>query len=214
MFLAVNSYGNEGIFRAALFGIPWLAVIAVQGWPSRRSRLRSVASIALAVGLLATFLVASFGMDGTSVMRAADLRALRVFEQDAPPNSHLLNVGPGDLPSIPPSLGSRTEVSYYNLNDPAWQLPGRPQRSDLDTLLQRYEQAAGGASAAQMGRLFAVWSPVLSRYAQAYGLDRPSQSVRWLDLLLASPSWSVVYADDGTYLFQATAPATASGATR
>jgi hypothetical protein len=44
----------------------------------------------------------------------------------------------------------------------------------------------------------------LSLYAQEYGLDRPSQSAKWLELLLAS--WRLVYAEDGTYLFQATPP--------
>jgi hypothetical protein len=213
MFVAVNSYGNEGIFRAALFGIPWLALMAMRSWRAPGPRLGSIAWIALSVGLLATFLVASFAMDGTAVMRSADLQALRFFERNAPPGNYLLNAGFGDLPSIPPSSPSSTEISYYKINDRAWQRPDRPHASDLDELLARYEHAAGGAAAAQTGRLYAIWSPVLSLYAQEYGLGRPSQSTRWLDLLFASPSWQVAYADAGTFLFRAGPPPT-TAATR
>ena len=212
--MAVNPYGNEGIFRASLFGIPWLAVLAVHAFRSPSRRLGSIAWMGLTVALLSTFLVASFGMDAANVMRSSDLQALRTFEREAPADSYLLNIGFGDLPSLPPNIGSSTaQITYAELNDTAMQASGRPVASDLVALLERYEQKAGGASALESGRLYAMWSPVESYYGQEYGLERPSQSVRWRDLLLASPSWKVVYASHGTYLFQAVA-APAAGSKR
>jgi hypothetical protein len=209
MFVAVNPYGNEGIFRASLFGIPWLAIAAVHAVRRPSLRLGSIAWVALCVGLLATFLVASYGMDATSVMRSADLQALRVFEGEAPAGSYLLSIGFGDLPGLPPTIGSsKAAMDHAQINDPATQSQGRPAAGDLVALLERYEQKAGGATALEGGQLYAIWSPVQSYYAQEYGLDRPSQSARWRDLLLASPSWRLVYASDGTYLFQAAAPPT------
>ena len=214
LFVAVNPYGNEGIFRASLFGIPWLAVLAVHAFRSPSRRLGSIAWMAVTVTLLATFLVASFGMDATNVMRSSDLQALRTFEREAPAGSYLLNIGFGDLPSLPPNITSSTaQISYAELNDTATQATGRPLAADLVALLERYEQQAGGATALQSGRLYAIWSPVESYYAQEYGLERPSQSVRWLDLLLASRSWRVVYASHGTYLFQAVAAPADTGST-
>jgi hypothetical protein len=215
LFVAVNPYGNEGIFRASLFGIPWLAALAVHAFRSPSRRLGSIAWLVLTVGLVATFLVASFGMDATNAMRASDLQALRTFEREAPADSYLLNIGFGDLPSPAPNVTSSTnQITYAELNDTATQASGRPVASDLATLLKRYEQKAGGATALNSGRLYAIWSPVESYYGQEYGLERPSQSVRWLDLLLASPSWRVVYASHGTYLFQAVAAPAGTGSTQ
>jgi hypothetical protein len=51
-----------------------------------------------------------------------------------------------------------------------------------------------------------VWSPVLSLYAEEYGLARRSQSTRWLDLLLASPALRLIYTANGTYLFRSRPP--------
>jgi len=215
LFVAVNPYGNEGIFRASLFGIPWLAVLAVHAFRTPRRRLGSIAWLGLTMGLLATFLVASFGLDATNVMRSSDLQALRTFERYAPADSYLLNIGFGDLPSLPPNIASSTaQITYAELNDTATGASGRPVAADLAALLERYEQKAGGAAALKSGRLYAIWSPVESYYGKEYGLERPSQSVRWLDLLLASPSWRVVYASHGTYLFQAVAAPAGTGSAR
>jgi predicted phage gp36 major capsid-like protein len=146
-------------------------------------------------------------MDGTGVMRSADLQAVRLFERDSPPGSDLLSVGFGDLPSIPPSsTASRSTFSYAGLADRATQRPGRPRASDVSALLERYQKKSAEPSALAMGRLYLVWSPVLSLYAEEYGLARRSQSTRWLDLLLASPALRLIYTANGTYLFRSRPP--------
>jgi hypothetical protein len=199
LLLLANPYGNEGIFRCSLFGIPWLALLAVHAVRRPSPLIRDGGWGALSVGLLATFLVAAFGMDASGVMRHSDLDAWRSFAHAAPANSDLLAIGFGDLPGDVPQTGPHPSlISFDQVNDPATERPGRPRQGDLDALLRRYESFAGERT----GGLFAIWSPVLVSYGQEYGLVRPSQSKRWLDLLLASPSWRIAFERDGTYLFK------------
>lgn len=207
LLLIANPYGNEGIFRCSLFGIPWLALMAVYAIDDPPSVLRYGAWAALSVGLLATFLLAEFGMDASGVMRRSDLEAWRTFVNHAPPNSDLLSVGFGDIPGDVPMNGSHPSlIDFAQLNDPATERPGRPRRADLSTLLTHYEAFVVRQTGGHAGGLYAIWSPVLSWYGQEYGLNRPSQSRRWLQLLLASRSWRLVYERDGTYMFRALTP--------
>jgi hypothetical protein len=207
VFVAVNPYGNEGIFRAALFGIPWLALLAATALRPGSRLLRTGAWAVLSVPLLATFLVGTFGMDASGVMRPADLAALRVFDSESPPGSYLIDLGYGDMPTGSPTVRGPTPITFKQVTTRATQLPGHPTSADATYLLERYADLAGGTDAIRSGQLYARWSPVLSSYAQEYGLYRPSQEARWRDLLLASSSWQVVYEHDGSYLFRAVAPA-------
>jgi hypothetical protein len=208
VFVAVNPYGNEGIFRASLFAIPWLAIVAAHAIRHAASALGSYAWLALSLGLLCIFLVSAFGMDATAVMRRGDLDALRVFERTAPRDAYLLKVGFGDLPSGPPHVPpSSHEIGFEEVNDPAAQLPGRPEPKDLEALAERSERYVEGELGARIERLYAMWSPVSLLYARKYALQLPSQSVRWREILLASRSWQLVYREDGTYLFRTAAPA-------
>ncbi|MBV9417835.1 MAG: glycosyltransferase [Solirubrobacterales bacterium] len=199
VLLVANPYGNEGIFRWSLFGIPWLALLAVHAVERPSPLVRYGAWTAVTAGLLATFLVAAFGMDGSAVMRRSDLDAWRTFARTAPANADLLSVGFGDLPGDVPQTGPhRTQITYETLADAASQRPGRPTPGDLDALLRRYQSFVG-----RTGGLYAIWSPVLSTYGREYGLERPSQSRRWLELLMASPSWRLVFERGGSYVFRA-----------
>ena len=79
-------------------------------------------------------------------------------------------------------------------------LAPRPTQLDLEHVTERYEAYARNLSGAR-AELYAVWSPELQAYGFEYGLMSLRQSVVWRDLLLASPDWRVVYADQGTVLF-------------
>jgi hypothetical protein len=201
VLVAVIPYGREGIFRAAEFGIPWLALMAAYAVPRPSPVAGSAAWMALSLGFLATFLVAAYGMDAAGVMRRADLQAIRIFER-APPNSYLLQIGFGDLPSGPPSPAGR-QLNFDAVGTAATQRPGRPRASDLVTLLTNYRSVASARTGRHTGELYAIWSPAQSTYAYEYGLQWPGQANRWRDLMLSSPSWHVVYHDDDTYLFRA-----------
>jgi hypothetical protein len=112
--VAVNPYGQEGIFRAALFGLPWLAALGApviaslhlparlamtERLPARLAPARELpgglalagrlpARLALAgisVCLTVAFLVSSFGLDAVNVIRPGDLAAVRYFQQHGGP---------------------------------------------------------------------------------------------------------------------------------
>jgi hypothetical protein len=202
MLVAVNPYGHEGIFRAAVFAIPWLALLASCAAPRPSAVAGSAALMALCVGLFAIFLVAAYGMDGATVMRRADLRAVRIFER-APPNAYLLEVGFGDLPTGPPGLSGERQISFDVLDDHVTQPPGGPRAGDPVALLRAFRRFARRQIGARVGELYAIWSPVSVRFASEYGLQRPGETERWRDLMLASPAWRVVFRRDGTYLFRA-----------
>ena len=210
IFVAFNSYGNEGIYRATLFAIPWLALLAL-GAVKRPARLGLVAFVAVAFCLLGTFLVANFGMDGSTVMRKSDLTALRVFESKAPAGSYLMSLGYGDLPNVLPYFSADLQsADFSKLVGPPDPLPRQPVAGSLVALTTRYAALARTQSGAAPSDLYAVWSPVLPIYAYEYGLLSTRQSDAWRDLMLASPQWKLVYSAGGTMLFRHT-PTTASG---
>ena len=214
VLIATNPYGNEGIFRAALFGIPWLAVMAMRAVPRHPGRWISVAFGVTATGLLVTFLVSMFGLDNAGVIRPADAQALRIYQADAPTSSFMLPLSYGDTPNsidFPtnghyltwPAFVTKAEVVKRSLN-----------ASDADELARQYiayAQQNGGPTS----QLYALWSPAIARYSVDYGLETMAQSEAWRRLLIASPDWQVVYSSGGSYLFRVVAgsasPATSAG---
>ena len=110
LLVAVNPYGQEGIFRAVLFGIPWLAILASDLFAAR-TRGSSIALLVVCVCLVSTFLISSFGLDGATVIRKSDLAAVRAFEAQGgrgPTSPHyLVLLQPGDQPTTPTEQGGR-----------------------------------------------------------------------------------------------------------
>jgi len=204
--VAFNSYGNEGIYRATLFGIPWLALLAIRAVRRPPSWLGRAALAAIVCTLLGTFLVANFGMDGVNVMRRPDLTALRVFESQSPAGSYLVGVGYGDLPVAPPDFSAgRTVTTFDTLVNPAKLAPGLPNAGDLDAFTAHYESFARATNGTPSGDLYAIWSPILEEYSSEYGMLTPLQADTWRGLMLESNDWKLVWAGDGTLLFRRTA---------
>jgi hypothetical protein len=84
-------YGNEDVFRAALFALPLLAVLAVRiRW--HKTGFRS-ALIALVVPILAlSYLIGDMGFDYIYAIRPTDLSTTQFFEKSAPQGSTLISV--------------------------------------------------------------------------------------------------------------------------
>ena len=83
-------YGNEDVFRAALFALPLLSVLAVRvQW--NRTRLRS-AVIALLIPIIAVaYVIGDMGFDYIYVVRPTDLSTIQFFENTAPRGSTLIS---------------------------------------------------------------------------------------------------------------------------
>ena len=197
--VAINPYGQEGIFRATLFGIPWLAVLAAHCFSARgRSRL---ALLAVTSALAVTFLVAAFGLDATNAMRPSDLAAFRYFYQHSTgPRHYILTLGEGDLPtSLPPQTGTFQSIHRDRLNEPVRQDPALGADKQVRTLTARFLKFSRQPPA--RAQLYAVWSPVSSYYGWAYGLQSPDQFAALRDAFRRSPYWKVVFHQGDTYLF-------------
>ena len=204
IIVTVNPYGYEGIFRAALFGVPWLALLASRllerppPWFGRAGRT------ALTAALCGTYLTASFGLDGSNVLRPADRAAFQHFKaQPIPPGrvSRLLLIGPGDLPSSPPTQDrSHLSVKPPDIDAIA---PGEPDESPqhaVTRMTQVLLKLDGGNPI--NAPLYAIWSPASAFYAQEYGLDTPQRFGALREAFRSDPRWTVIFASSGTVLFR------------
>jgi hypothetical protein len=206
LVIAGNPYGGEGIFRAALFAIPWLAAVGTQALPVKRARWASTVYGIIAVCLIGTYLVAAFSLDDFNVIRPADYQALQIYQTTASPNSYLLNlVHAAD--NLPHSVDFPTEADH-SVDWPALITQAeaditKPTVQDADTIARQYNQYAQ-KNGGQTDELYAVWSPTSANYGADYGDESLPQSQGWLHAIIASPDWKLVYRDDGTYLFRVT----------
>ncbi|MDP9799649.1 hypothetical protein J2S43_008161 [Catenuloplanes nepalensis] len=197
IIIAGNAYGNEGIFRAALFGIPWLALLAAGAFTQRRRP----ALLALTAALTTTFVTAAFSMDATNVSRPGDRAAFRYF-LDRPRGSWMLILGAGDLPSVPPTR-ERTHVSVYRpILDPIADRPAAETPAQavprLTALLKAYADREANW---RTDHLYAVWSPVTLYYGWEYGLHTRDDFAALRDAFATAPGWSVAFRSGETVVF-------------
>jgi hypothetical protein len=109
-------YGNEDVFRAALFALPLLVVLAVRiHW--HRTVPRS-ALIALLIPLLALcYVIGDMGFDYIYVVRPTDISAVQLFENRAPRGSTLISVS--DEAYAPVESTARYQLfNFYYLDLP------------------------------------------------------------------------------------------------
>ena len=130
LIVGFQSYGGEGIIRASLFALPWLAALgaeicAPRSGPSRRSvaecgRLIGVSAL---VGTL--MLVAYFGTEKRSYVTPSDVAVAEWYEQNAPVGSARAFLAPNApvgltadyaakrfLPDLNPSLTSLAAFAH------------------------------------------------------------------------------------------------------
>ncbi len=200
--IMVNSYGNEGIFRAALFAIPWLAAMTLRAVAPGPRRWVTGIYAATAALLTGTYLIASFGLDNGSVIRPADFQAMRTYEAATAADSFLLALSDGNLPvSVGLTQLNPRSVAWNYLIAPAQALARHPDAADVSVLATnylRYARRLGGAT----NELYAIWSPASVASSVDYGQETLSQAQAWRNEMITSPDWHIVYASRGTYLFR------------
>jgi hypothetical protein len=204
VLIAANPYGGEGIYRAALFGIPWLAAIGTQALPKARSPRYSVIYGVIATCLLGTFLVAMFGLDNTNVIRPADFKVMQTYEDTAAPDSYLLGLSDGNnvLPiTVGFPVGSKHVVLWGSVITQAQAAITHPTSKDVNAIAEQYYRFAK-KNDGETSALYAYWSFASVEYAVDYGHETFAQAVAWRNAIIASPDWKVVDSDDGSYLFR------------
>jgi hypothetical protein len=197
--VAVNPYGQEGIFRAVLFAIPWLAVLAALLFGMRQAFAR-MWTLATTLVLATAFLVASFGLDAVDVLRPADVAAV-TYARDHGGNVYgLFYLGGRDLPDTlrrGPALLTRRSLEL----PPAPAVGYQPDQ-DVARLTEAYAAFATQGEGPSRSTLYALWSPTSAEYGSAYALQRPGEFAELRNALLHSPYWHVAFQRDGRYLFQ------------
>jgi hypothetical protein len=204
--IVAHPYGKEGIFRATLFSLPWLAVLAAQAFPIQVTRKWTGIQIAVSAALTVDFLLGTFSLDASNVMRAADRAGFQAYAKTPTDGAvnYCLIIGPGDLPSGP-NVAPLDHISVYRDEiDPelGFTLTQPPNQTTVNRLTEELIEASGSND--PTGRLFAFWSPTSSYYGWEYGLHLPSQFAALRDAFAASPLWKVVYSQDGTVMFEYT----------
>ena len=104
VLIGVVHYGNEDIYRAALFALPWLSILAAsREWGTERSRnyregrgravLSAVGIVALTALMTFVYIVGDMGFDDLYVTRPSDIAAAVYFNRTAPHGSTVYVIG-------------------------------------------------------------------------------------------------------------------------
>jgi len=200
--VVAHPYGKEGLYRAVLFALPWLAVLAAQAFPIRPNRRWQTIQAAVTAVLTVNFVVGTFSLDASNVMRQGDVDAFAVYARTPTDGSvnYCLLIGPGDVPSGP-NLEPDTRVSVYrNTIDLTYAFTIRAaDASAVDTLTEDLIAYSGLSDPTD--RLYAFWSPTSSYYGWEYGLHTPQQFTALRDAFAVSPLWKVIFSEGGSVLF-------------
>ncbi len=196
LFVA-SDYGQEGIFRVALFALPWLSVL-VADLPWRLTRPRVVV---LAAALVLSFGINTFGqtaMDWARVVRPDSFAATRRFEHTAIDGGALLITGTGN--ATPSKITARyVEVNY----EPREAIAPPPALSepydataDVALMTRRFVTRFNATD------YFAIVSDSTGAYDQRYS-GQPFE--RYLALKAAmrvAPMWRLISSGPTTDLYQ------------
>ena len=210
---AATDYGQEGIFRVALFAGPWLAILlAGNPWPWPRLTVPAVAT-ALAV-LLGVNIYGQTALDWNRVVTPDAARALKLFESTAPAistgyidgkvralnreSSVLLLTGTPN--AGPQSISARyLEVAYVSREA----LGGYPRggasydaAADVEQLTLKLQGGWGSA------HLYALVSTSIGAYDDRYGFQSYSDYKKLAKAMSRSPRWEPVLTGPTAVLYQ------------
>lgn len=195
-----GNYGGEAPYRVWLFASPWFcALIAKRVCHLARLRATVVVVVgALSVGtFLASAQAASFGMYPFLAVSDDEVAASRWLSEETPPGStivHLTRTFPGRI-----SSGYSRRNPLHTINDPA--LIDYPQFDD-DRLLSRPMAELQAEVVAEFGDdLYLVLARSMEEETRYYGVLPEGAVLDLADALVASPYWTVAYANREVWVF-------------
>jgi hypothetical protein len=211
--MAGTSYGQEGIFRVALFALPWLAILAcvpparVRLQPALQTSSRILLPAALTI-LFAVNVLGLTGMDWARVIRTGDVSAAEWVERSAPEGSVVLSLGT-DLTLPTGSTARYADVGWISRSTlipppgesyPTTTGPQYDATADLRHLTRRFARTSATEH-------YAVAADSAGGYDQRYGYQRYSDHQKLSDAIAESDRWKPVYRTQGITVYQLQEPA-------
>lgn len=202
-----SSYGNEGIFRVALFALPWLSILVVYLLPEPGRRFWTVSlhpvRVVAVLALSLVQVIGCTGMDYSRVVRANDVAVITWIESTVPEGSYVFMLGTDLaeplfvtgrlvpyisretlLKSTPPVYPTATGASY----DP---------KADLALLTDAW------ASVPDAKHVYVVATDSMRIFDERYGQQLASDQMRLeAQLRGTAVSWRVVYDRPGARVYE------------
>jgi GT2 family glycosyltransferase len=199
--VAVQSYGGEGPYRAYLFALPWLSLLATFACASRSPssagdpRIRLAPLLGSTVAVAMCLLFAAFGQELINRVPANDVRASLWYERHAPAGSMRIVLAP----NAPERLTAR--YPEVDLSDPSslmedFRFTGhRLGERDVPHLIQLIEQQRARPA-------YVVLSALQESYGRMQGLVPPGSLNGLVAALKRSPEFRVVYRVPTVWIFK------------
>ena len=200
LLFAGNNYGNEALFRAALFSLPWIVTLLVSGRWQLRARL-PLLGVALLVGA-GVFCLGTDGMDWYRVIRPGTVQAVEKFELHAPAKSVVLMTGSGN--AIPGRLTARSPRVDYVARDTLHDLPKPVHYHAADDVysMTRTLTRSGNPSA-----YYALVTTSIGAYDDLYGIQRYQDFLAMRRAMQKSGYWKPEYRSASSTLYRLDVPA-------
>jgi hypothetical protein len=185
--VVATNYGNEGIFRVALFALPWLCVGAVTVKVGRA--WLAVGEPALIAVLCGTYLFGDLGLDAIVVDRPGMVISELLFESSAPAGSLLLTMGNYEVPK-------NLTAAYPNLHFGVYKGIGELNfQSFMTEVLPSLHVFRGG-------KLFIEYTEAAMDYGELEGICSAASYRRYEATTLSSPDWTLLHRGGGSLLFR------------
>lgn len=202
----VQRYGGEGVLRAYLFALPWMAILVSSllgrsllpdGIP-RIGAARLVVCTVAAGGIIAAFSTSFFGRDPVNAISTSEVAAEVWFETHAPAESTRLEPGFKAMPER--ITGRYNEFYWYNRGS----LEFPPLRDDQGVYLPELDLKYINQSITDYdeGEWFLAFSAVGARASEAIGLMNGDELDQLEVAAVASGRWVLVFSQDDTRLYR------------
>ena len=207
--LATN-YGQEGIFRMALFALPWIAILAASATTPRllrsiapRPAVVFVAAFSIAAVLMAVNVLGQTGMDWARIMRPGTVATERYFELHAPRGAAMLSVGTKSATPVA-QTGRYLEFNFTSLDELA-------PRNESPYSLQTGRAYDPRADIARWTRLFiavpasahyALLSDEIGAFDERYGNQLDSDYTKMRKAMRNESGWRLVVASRTAELYR------------
>jgi len=202
-----SNYGNEGIFRVALFALPWLAILVVYllPEPGRRFWMLSLHSVVILAVLFLSVVqvIGCTGMDYSRVIRSNDVAAITWIENTVRAGSYVFMLGTDlseplfvtgrlltytsretVLKNTPPAYPTTTGTAY----DP---------KADLAMLTDAWASQPGAKD------VYVLATDSMRIFDERYGQQLASDQMRLEAQLRANTvSWQLVYNEPGARVYE------------